>query len=103
MRYRPRLVAFASAAGTALLTLAGDTVRVVRNDGSTAVFRTTSVERVPKDEFPTERVYGDLDHVGLRLVTCGGAFDRRRGSYTANVIVYAVLTGVERDAQAPPG
>jgi sortase (surface protein transpeptidase) len=72
---------------------AGDTVDIARRDGSTATFRVTAVERVPKSDFPAERVYGDLDHAGLRLITCGGSFDPSRASYIDNVIVYAVLTG----------
>jgi hypothetical protein len=51
------------------------------------------VEQYPKDAFPTERVYGDIDHAGLRLITCGGAFDRAARSYRDNVVVYAGLVG----------
>jgi hypothetical protein len=67
----------------------GDAVRVTRSDGGSARFRVTSVEDVPKQRFPTARVYGDLDHAGLRLITCGGTFDRARASYTRNIIVWA--------------
>ena len=70
---------------------AGDEVDVARADGTTAVFRVREVEQVAKDAFPTERVYGDLDHAGLRLVTCGGSFDRATGHYRDNVVVYADL------------
>lgn len=69
----------------------GDTVEVTRQDGSTAVFRVTRVEQHPKGAFPTAAVYGDLDHAGLRLITCGGTFDRRVHSYEDNIIVFAVL------------
>ncbi|MEU8380245.1 class F sortase [Streptosporangium sp. NPDC048865] len=69
----------------------GDTVSVTRADGSVATFVVQSVEQVAKSRFPSRRVYGPLDHAGLRLVTCGGGFDRRTGHYTANVIVYARL------------
>ncbi|WP_168221238.1 class F sortase [Actinomadura sp. WMMA1423] len=72
----------------------GHRVEVSRADGRVAVFTVESVERVPKDRFPTGRVYGPLDHPGLRLVTCGGSFDRGRRSYTDNVIVYAAETSV---------
>jgi sortase (surface protein transpeptidase) len=72
---------------------AGDTVRILRADGVTAVFRTTSVAEFPKTQFPTDRVYGGLDHAGLRLVTCGGSFDPVRGSYRSNIIVFADFTG----------
>jgi LPXTG-site transpeptidase (sortase) family protein len=68
----------------------GDRIRITRTDAVSVTFRVVSVEQVPKDKFPTDRVYGDLDHAGLRLVTCGGSFDAARKSYTSNVIVYAV-------------
>lgn len=69
----------------------GALVAVRRRDGRTAVFRVDSVERVPKTAFPTQRVYGDLPYPALRLITCGGAFDRRRHEYRDNVIVFAHL------------
>lgn len=69
----------------------GDEVEVDREDGRTAVFEVSHSERVPKDDFPTERVYADPGHPVLRLVTCGGDFDQQERSYTDNVIVYAGL------------
>ncbi|GLV52082.1 hypothetical protein TBS_26490 [Thermobispora bispora] len=64
----------------------GDLVKVVRSDGKVARYRVDAVERVPKERFPAKRVYtGD----GLRLITCGGVFDRRSREYRDNVIVYA--------------
>ncbi|MEU9839976.1 class F sortase [Actinomadura sp. NPDC048032] len=72
----------------------GNRVEVDRADGRVAVFTVESVERVPKGRFPTARVYGPLDHPGLRLVTCGGAFDRAERGYRDNVIVYAAETAV---------
>lgn len=42
-----------------------------------------------KDAFPTRAVYGDLDHAGLRLITCGGVFDRTKRRYVDNLIVFA--------------
>ncbi|MFG2001818.1 class F sortase [Spirillospora sp. NPDC048911] len=76
----------------------GDGVRVIRADGRAVRFRITSVEEVPKARFPTARVYGDLDHAGLRLITCGGPFDRARRSYTRNVIAWARPTGSQPSA-----
>lgn len=72
----------------------GDEIEVDREDGSTAVFAVEAAETVPKDDFPTERVYGDLDYPGLRLVTCGGVFDKEEGSYTDNIVLYARLVDV---------
>lgn len=78
--------------GLALL-VPGDDVEVVRADGKTLTFRITEVARYPKTEFPTEAVYGDLDHPGLRLLTCGGSLDTD-GNYQDNVVVFATLVAV---------
>jgi sortase (surface protein transpeptidase) len=69
----------------------GTTVRVDRSDGTSANFRITKVSRVPKVEFPTDLVYAPTLDPSLRLVTCGGSFDRARGSYRDNVIAFADL------------
>ena len=69
----------------------GDTVVVDRADGTVATFRVDRVERRPKADFPAEEVYGDIDHAGLRLITCGGAFNEDTGDYLDNVIVFARL------------
>jgi hypothetical protein len=74
----------------------GDEVDVVRRDGTTARFAVLAVEQYPKGAFPTGRVYGDIDHAGLRLITCGGAFDRAARSYRDDVVVYAGLVGSTR-------
>ena len=79
---------------------AGDVVTVERSDGSVAEFRVTHTELVDKDEFPTERVYGSTEAPTLRLVTCGGEFDRNVRSYEGNVIVYAEYVGTT-DAPMP--
>lgn len=72
----------------------GDEIAITRQDGSTARFRVTHVEQFHKHAFPTQAVYGDLDHAGLRLITCGGDFDPQARSYRDNLIVFAQLTGI---------
>lgn len=67
----------------------GDRVRVSRRDGTVVSFRVDKVEQHPKAAFPTEKVYGDIDHAGLRLITCGGSFDESAGHYRDNMVVYA--------------
>lgn len=67
----------------------GDEINISLTDGRILTFEVSSVEAVPKNNFPTSRVYGDVDHPALRLVTCGGQFDPTRRSYLSNVIVYA--------------
>jgi hypothetical protein len=69
----------------------GDEITVSRQDGSTVVFAVASVEQFAKDAFPSDAVYGDLDHPGLRLITCGGNFDRGERSYVDNIVVFADL------------
>jgi hypothetical protein len=66
---------------------------VDRADGSTVAFRVSGTQRVPKVEFPTDLVYGPTLEPSLRLVTCGGSFDRATGTYRDNVIVYADPAG----------
>jgi sortase (surface protein transpeptidase) len=70
---------------------AGTLVRVDRADGSFAMFRITGVQKVPKVKFPTDLVYAPTLDPTLRLVTCGGDFDRHKGSYLDNVIAFADL------------
>lgn len=67
----------------------GDRVTVERVDGSTVVFQVYGQESVPKDAFPTQRVYGPTADAELRLLTCGGTFDEELRSYEDNVVVYA--------------
>jgi sortase (surface protein transpeptidase) len=71
----------------------GDRVYVGRADGTMAVFTVTRIKKFAKDEFPTAAVYGPVPDSELRVITCGGAFDRSLGSYLSNVVVFARLTG----------
>jgi sortase (surface protein transpeptidase) len=67
----------------------GDPIAVRRDDGSVAVFRVSRVAVYAKRDFPTAEVYAPIDRPGLRLITCGGAFDRSAGTYRSNVVVFA--------------
>lgn len=81
----------------------GDRASVRREDGSRVGFRVRRVERHPKDDFPTDEVYGPTDEPTLRLITCSGAFDPRARSYADNVIVFLELDDADdRAADAPP-
>ena len=71
----------------------GDAIEIERSDGTIAAFRVTDVATVSKDEFPTELVYGSTAMPPLRLITCGGSFDRSVRSYEHNVIVFAEFLG----------
>ncbi len=69
----------------------GNEVMVTRADGSVAVFAVTEVRRYPKSRFPSQLVYGNTDHAALRLITCGGPFDRDARNYLDNIVVYATM------------
>ena len=58
-------------------------------DGFTVRFSVDRIERHPRNQFPTDIVYGPTEDVALRLVTCGGTIDRSSGHYRDNVIVFA--------------
>jgi hypothetical protein len=66
-----------------------DTVIVVRRDGTRGRFSVVGSARYPKSDFPTQRVYGATSGPTLRLITCGGAFDRSTGHYVDNTVVFA--------------
>lgn len=74
----------------------GSTITITRADGSKPVFRVDRTTQFPKDKFPTEQVYGDIDHAGLRLITCGGSFDTQSGHYEDNLVVFADLVAPPR-------
>jgi sortase (surface protein transpeptidase) len=68
----------------------GALVVVQLDTGARLRFRVTSVRRYAKDAFPTSEVYGPTPGPELRLITCGGEFDRRAAAYQDNVVAYAV-------------
>ncbi|WP_240434969.1 class F sortase [Streptomyces sp. YIM 130001] len=70
----------------------GATVRVGREDGSTAHFTVDDVEVYDADDFPDDKVYADTGRPELRVITCGGGFDEQLGQYRGNVVVTAHLT-----------
>jgi sortase (surface protein transpeptidase) len=69
----------------------GDRVAVERADGTTVQFAVEGSAQYPKRAFPTEAVFGPSPDPLLRLITCGGAFDRSTRHYRDNVVVTARL------------
>jgi LPXTG-site transpeptidase (sortase) family protein len=72
-------------------TRRGDLIEVDRADGSTARFKVTEVKSTPKDNFPRIDVYGATEGPELRVITCGGTYDKEAGRHLDNVIVFAKL------------
>ena len=67
-----------------------DRIIVARRDGTKAVFEVSEVVEYEKSAFPTKVVYGNIDHAGLRLITCGG-LNQLTGDFEDNTVVFAHL------------
>ena len=77
----------------------GNIIRIARADGSVVRFRVEGLERWPKAEFPTHKVFRRSRLAALRLVTCSGNFDASTGHYVDNTIVYAARVRVRRSVR----
>ncbi|MFJ5921280.1 class F sortase [Kitasatospora sp. NPDC092948] len=69
----------------------GLAIAVTREDRRTATFTVDEVRSFPKSAFPSEEVYGTTGRAELRVITCGGHYDRKNG-YDSNTVVFAHLT-----------
>lgn len=67
----------------------GDVVEVHDAEGRVHAYRVTETADYPKAQFPTARVFGATARDELRVITCGGIFDRDAGSYLDNRVVFA--------------
>jgi sortase (surface protein transpeptidase) len=70
---------------------AGNAIVVRLADGVVAHFRVDRVISYPNAKFPASKVYSRNGPPTLQLVTCGGPYDHRARTYTANVVVYTSL------------
>jgi len=70
----------------------GDRITVELTDGTSTTFVADRVVTTPKDGFPTDEVFGPTPDAELRLITCGGPYDRTVGSYVDNTVVFATAT-----------
>lgn len=68
-----------------------DTINITRSDGITVQFIVSRIAQYGQDNFLTHEVYGDIDHAGLRIITCGGTYNRLTGRYSQNTVIYADL------------
>ena len=71
----------------------GDKIVVGQAGGGSRPFLVERVERQAKEALPVERIWNRTNQPVLRLITCGGSFDRSTGHYRDNIIVYAKATG----------
>ncbi len=69
----------------------GQIIKVKRADGKVAKFKVNKIQDFEQNKFPTKKVYGNINHAGLRLITCGGTFNYLKQRYSHNTVVFATL------------
>lgn len=74
----------------------GAEIFVHLRNGRIAIFETYSIVLFQKAKFPTDRVFGYTSWPTLRLITCGGVFDRKTGHYLGNIVAFASYIGSRR-------
>ncbi|GAA1533622.1 class F sortase [Streptomyces albidochromogenes] len=76
----------------------GEKVRLARAGGESLEFTIDDIQVFTRERFDPRKVYGprESDRAELRLITCGGTYDKKARTYTANVVVSAYLTGTGR-------
>lgn len=67
----------------------GAKISVTDKQGKTHTFVARRQQQTSKTALPVNAIWGTTDGPALRLITCGGAFDKRTNHYTSNVIVWA--------------
>ena len=67
----------------------GDQVNVAFDDGTTSAFVVSHAERVPKGELNFDSLFSPGGEPLLRLITCGGDFNRTLRSYDDNIVITA--------------
>lgn len=76
----------------------GEKVWVTGGGGERLEFTIDDIQVFTRERFDPQKVYGprESDRAELRLITCGGTYDKKARTYTANVVVSAYLTGTDR-------
>ncbi len=69
--------------------VAGDSITLTGDDGSTAIYTVTELRQIGKIDAPMAEVFDVAGPARLMLVTCGGVFNAKTGHYLDNVIVTA--------------
>ncbi|MGW6547538.1 class F sortase, partial [Streptomyces massasporeus] len=79
----------------------GDDVTVARADAPPVRYEVTAREVVDRDRLPKE-VFRRHGRPVLTLVTCAPPYDRERGGYQRNLLVYAVPVPEPGSARGSP-
>ncbi|TDD54605.1 class F sortase [Nonomuraea terrae] len=67
----------------------GAKILVTDKQGKTHEFVAGRKQQTAKTALPVKQIWGETDGPALRLITCGGAFDKTTSHYVANIIVWA--------------
>lgn len=70
----------------------GNQVHVTTANGKVLIFTVYRVATYPKNNFPTDTVYGNTTGPELRVITCGGVFNATTGHFLNNTVLYARLS-----------
>lgn len=75
----------------------GDQIQVDRSDQRTAVFKVTATNLYTKAKYDSwkAKVFGDVDHPTLKLITCSGDYDKVHRNYLSNRVVSADLVRLQ--------
>nr|WP_238342529.1 class F sortase [Actinopolymorpha rutila] len=73
----------------------GDKVAVRRADGVVVEYVVDGASLQSKARFPADQIYGKSERSELRLITCGGTYDKAAG-WSGNIIVYGHMTSWHR-------
>ena len=67
----------------------GARIDVRDRSGRTTAYEVVAVQRIRKSDFSPDDVFARSGKPVLRLITCGGAYEPRRGGYQDNLVVTA--------------
>jgi sortase (surface protein transpeptidase) len=67
----------------------GGKIAITDKQGKTHTFVAQRQQQTDKTALPVKAIWGKTAGPALRLITCGGDFDKASGHYVSNVIVWA--------------
>lgn len=69
----------------------GDKIHLFSQAGKLMVYKVTELISYDKDKAPTEKIFGNNGKQRLNIITCGGTFDKKKGTYNKRLVVYSEL------------
>jgi sortase A len=69
----------------------GDMITVTETQTIMHTFKVMSIESLPTETFPTNRIFGDSTDAHLNLITCAGTWDTKTANYSKRLVVFSEL------------